>query len=360
MKASIVRPQELGHSELTLWRKFQAVDISMQAPFLTPAFALAADAVSSRSRVIVVEDSTSIVGFLPIELRSRTVATAIGRKLNTCQGFVHQPGLEWSWPELLDMSGIEVLELSDLIGSQRQDSRFLNNTVASVVDTSGGWRSYLSRISKRKAIKTILYKERKLRRVEKDVTFRSGETSDCVDLDRLIAWKSRQYRRSGWPDLFARKDVVALLRRLTEDPGAGLYCVGSSLCVDGRTVATDVSLATNTVFAGWVGAHDTDWAQASPGAIRTLRTIEAAFERGVCYIELSRGDEQYKDTLKTGDRTVATGFVARRSPRALAYQACHRPQSAAISFVLSHPEVRSIVRSSLQRVGATRERLAGR
>ncbi|MFV1364595.1 GNAT family N-acetyltransferase [Mycolicibacterium elephantis] len=360
MKASVVRPHELGPHELACWREYQSADLSVQTPFLTPGFALAADAVSDRARVVVVEDDSAVVGFLPIELRSRKVATAIGGKVNTRQGFIHRVGFEWSWPELLKAAGLEVLELAELIGTQWHGIQSLKSASAPAIDTHGGWTSYLNRIAKRKAIKTVLYKERKLLREHPDMVFSSGTAIDQVDLGRLIAWKSRQYRRSGWPDLFARRDVVALLHRLAEVPGEGLYCVGSTLRVGEQAIATDLSLATDTVFTGWFCAHDTEWARYSPGAVRTLRTVAAAFARGVQCVDLSRGDEQYKHTLKTDDRSVVTGFVSRRSPRALVYAACRRPSSGATSYVLSHPEVRSLVRNSLRKVGRTREALAGR
>jgi len=360
VKASVVRPQELDQRELDRWREFQSANLSLQTPFLSPEFALAVDAVCERTRVVVVEDGPNVVGFMPIELRSRRVAAAIGRRINTRQGFVHLPGLAWCWTELLRATGLDVLELPDLIGDQRDGGHFLRTAAAPVIDTFGGWSSYLEGVGKRKSIKTILYKERKLRRDENDVTFHSCAATNWADLDQLTQWKSRQYRRSGWPDLFARRDVVALLHRLIEDSGAGLYCIGSSLSVGGRPIACDLSLATDTVFAGWFGAHDPSFARSSPGAIRTLRTIEAAFDRGARCIDLSRGDEKYKDTLKTDDRLLATGFVARHSPRALAYQARHRSTSAATSYVLTHPEVRSFVRESLKKVGETRELLAGR
>ena len=91
---------------------------------------------------------------------------------------------------------------------------------APVVDTSGGWTHYRDRIGKHKSIKTILYKERELHR-EHNITFVSGAAKKYAELRQFITWKSRQFRRSGWPDLFARPDVVALLCALCEDPGEG-------------------------------------------------------------------------------------------------------------------------------------------
>jgi CelD/BcsL family acetyltransferase involved in cellulose biosynthesis len=114
------------------------------------------------------------------------------------------------------------------------------------------------------------------------------------------------------------------------------------------------------VFAGWFGAHDPEYGAWSPGSIRILRTVEAAFEMGVECVDLARGDESYKHTLKTDDVPVATGFLSRRSGPSLAYQALHVPIATARTYVLNHPEVRSFVRDSLARVGAARESLAQR
>lgn len=360
MRAAVVRPRDLGDPELDRWRELQASGLALQNPFLSPGFARAVDTVSNRARVAVFEDGPSIVGFLPFELRSRGVATAIGRKVNTRQGFVHQPGLRWTWSELLDATGLDVLELHDLVGSQAEARKSLEFVGAPVIDTRDGWNTYLSRVKKSKNVKTILYKERKLRREHADVLFRSGPAKDCAELRRLVQWKSQQYRRSGWPDLFARRGVVDLLDVLATDGEDGLRAVGSSLHIDGRLVATDLSLTSDTVFAGWFAAHDPELARFSPGAIRTLRTVEAAFDRGVLCIDLSRGDEAYKDSLKTGDGGVATGFLARPTARAVTYQAGHLPVAAARSYVLAHPELRRFVRESLKKVGETRERIARR
>ncbi len=301
------------------------------------------------------------MGFLPFELRTPGIGTAIGRRVNTRQGFVHEPGLPWTWSAVLDATGLDVLELHDLVGRQRDDAtRSLDLVPVPIIDTAVGWDDYLGRLKKTKTVKTILYKERKLRREHGDVLFRSGPAKDCAELRQLIAWKSQQYRRSGWPDPFARRGVVDLLDLLAEDREPGLHAVGSSLHIDGRLVATDFSLTTDTVFSGWFAAHDPELARLSPGAIRTLRTVEAAFDRGVAHVDLSRGDESYKDTLKTGDGQVATGFVARPSARAYAYQTARVPVTAVRSYVLRNPEVRSFVRESLKKVGDTRERITRR
>lgn len=359
MKATLIRPGELGPRECDRWRGFQAAHRQLQSPFLTPDFALAVDKVCKSARVAVFEDGRDIVGFLPFQLHARGVAVPIGRKLNTRQAFVHCPGLPWSWSALLTSARLDVLEMQDVVGAQGVGFRSLIAGRSPVIDTGGGWHQYLSRISQHKSVRTILYKERKLHRDrDGDVAFDSGPARTCADLNLLAAWKSRQYRRSGWPDLFAHRETLALLTLLAEEPGTQLRAVGSSLRVGDEVVATDMSLATDTVFAGWFAAHNPDFGCHSPGAIRTLRTVQAAFDSGVRWIDLSKGDERYKDALTNDHCDVATGFVFRRSIHSRAYQMRRWPKSTLTNFVLTHPSVRSLVRDSLRHVGEVRERCA--
>jgi CelD/BcsL family acetyltransferase involved in cellulose biosynthesis len=362
VKTSVVRPRELGEFELSRWQDLQRDDLELQNPFLSSGFARAVDAVSDRARVAVFEEGGSIVGFLAFELRSRGVATAIGGKVNNRQAFVHAPGLRWSWPRLLAATNLDVLELGDLVGAQSDRRRSLTRTAAPMIDASMGWDAYLAAVKKSKNVKTTLYKERKLKRELPDVRFEFGPAKDCAQIRQLVAWKSQQYRRSGWPNLFAKRGVTDLLDVLASDSEPGLRAVGSSLYVDGRLTATDLSLTSDTVFAGWFAAHDPDpdCARFSPGAIRTLRTVEAAFDLGVSVVDLSRGDEGYKDTLKTGDGEVATGYIARPSTRTFMYEASHVPAARAHDFIVSHPTVRTYVRESLKKVGAARESIARR
>jgi CelD/BcsL family acetyltransferase involved in cellulose biosynthesis len=361
VKASVIRPDDLGEPELCRWREFQAASLELQNPFISSAFARSVGAISDRARVAVIEERGEVVGFLALEQRSHRIAAPIGRKLNNRQAFVHHPDLRWSWPELLAATNLDVLEFGDLIGSQSYPTRSLEAVESPIIDTADGWDAYLKKVKSRKHVKTTLYKERKLRREYDDVVFESGPAKDCAQLRQLIAWKSQQYRRSGWPNLFARRGVTDLLDLLSNsDSQEGLKAVASSLRVDGRLIATDLSLASETVFAGWFGAHDPEYGAFSPGSIRTLRTVEAAFDQGVEWLDLARGDESYKHTLKTGDAEVATGYVSRPSSRTFTYQAGHVPAAKIRAFVLTHPEVRSFVRDSLAKFGTARESITHR
>ncbi len=354
MRASVWRPDELGDGERRRWSCFQRGSLELQHPCLSHAFARAVATVSDRARVAVFEDAGATVGFLAYEQVSRGLAVPIGRATNIRQAFVHDPQLEWDWSDVLQAAGLDVLQFGDLVGSQRAGRRTLDTAASPVISTRDGWDAYFASVRRHRHVKTTLYKERRMRREFDDVTVDAG-AGDAADLDALGEWKSRQYRRSGWPDLFARRWVPELLEVIAAFEGDGLCAVGTSLRVDGRVVATDLSLASATVFAGWFAAYDPEYARCSPGAVRTMHTLRHAFERGVSMIDLHRGDEAYKHTLQTGDVDVAAGYVSLPSVRTFGYRIRHTPASSARSYVLRHPRVRQVVRASLRSVGSARD-----
>jgi CelD/BcsL family acetyltransferase involved in cellulose biosynthesis len=353
VQIEICRPGELSEFECALWADFQSTSLEFQHPFLSPDFARAFDAVSTRARVAVAYERGRIVGFFPFQLGRGGIASPLGGRMTNRQAFVHAAALEWSWREILDRSKLSVVVCPDLVAAQGRDVRSLTPGQSPIIDTTSGWDDYIKAARGRKSIKTILYKERKLRRHAREVDFRVG-LAPRPWLHQMIVWKSRQYRRTGRPDPFAHPATRELLARLNTDEFTTVRPEFSALVVDGRLVAADFSLATSTVFSAWFCAFDTALAPYSPGAIRTLHTIQHACTTGVVQFDLSRGDESYKQRLKNGDLDVRTGYMHRPTGSAVAYQLTRAPRTKAADYVLNRPRLRGKVRTALMKVGAAR------
>lgn len=353
MRVTICRPGELSTSERSRWSAYQSASLGLQHPFLTPDFARAYDHVSSRTRVAVAFDGNNIAGFFPFELARGGMALPLGGKLTNRQAFVHEPGLEWSWPELIAKSRLGVVVCPDLLREQARDTRTMSHTSSPVVDTSVGWEDYIKAKRARESIKVVLKKERRLHRRREHVEFSVG-VAPAPWLHQVTVWKSRQYRRSGWPDPFADRRVRELLAHLNDDEYETVRPMFSALVVDGRLAAGDFSLGTSTVFATWFCAFDRDFAPYSPGAIRLLRTIQFACETGIVQLDLSRGDETYKQWFKNEDVELATGYAHRPSAAAVRYRLRSGLGTALSQFVLQRPKLRVQVRQALGKVGAAR------
>jgi CelD/BcsL family acetyltransferase involved in cellulose biosynthesis len=358
MRATVCHPDELGPAERARWQELLREAPALCHPFLSPEFAVALGAVGKKARVAVVHDGPEIVGFFAYEAGPLRVALPLAGRLSYRQGFVHAAGLPWSWRELLDAAGLDAVEFTDLVGDQTVTGvgagteGHLEVEESPIIDTSTGWDAYLAR-SKGRRVKNTRYLDRKLERDVGPVKFSWGGV-DRDECGQLVAWKSEQYRRSGWPDPFAQRWVRDLFEILIDERAGELQPVFTSLRAGDHLLAVDLSLLYHDVYAGWFSAYNHDFSAYSPGAVRILRTIEVACGEGVRYVDLARGDERYKRSFKNDYLRVGAGLLHARSVRAHAYRAARAPARAARAYILERPRVRAFVRSSLRHVGAVR------
>src|SRR4051812_5757911 len=362
MKVRVVLPGELGAAELTAWRDMQWASRELRNPFLQPGFTLAVGRVRPEARVAVLEDGGQVVGFLPFERHALGVGMAIGAGLSDCQGLVHVPGLEWNPRELVRGCGLAVWEFDHLIASQRPFSPFhVVQAPSPVIDVSGGFQAYLTdggRASKR-VIRTTFAKARKLARNVGEVSF-DFDVRDRAELRRLMRWKSSQYRRTGRTDRFARPSIVQLADDIFDSRDSEFAGTLSVLYADGRPVASHFGIRSSTILSCWFPAYDTRLFKYSPGLILHLRMAEAAAAAGLCQLDLGKGYGEYKESLKTGELTVAKGWVERRSAAAAVRRLRRTPGHIAMRLVQEHPALRHRADQTLRQIGQLRTGLSGR
>jgi CelD/BcsL family acetyltransferase involved in cellulose biosynthesis len=355
MRATVVRPHELGPPELARWEALRAQDPALGNPFLSAAFAQAVGRVTERARVAVLEDAGEVVGFFAFERRLGGVGQAIGAGVSDAQAVICPPELVWRPRDLLAAAGLSVWEFSHLIGAQAPpQGAAVTYAPSPVVDLDGGFAHYLGRHAKGSRVKRTLRYARKLEREHGELRF----AFDCRDpgvLDQLMRWKSAQYRRTGRRDRFAQPWIRALVEDLVDARPAGCEGTLSALWSGDRLLAAYLSLRSGPVLAGWFPAYDVDVRGYSPGLVLQLRLIEAAAGAGIRLFDLGKGESDYKESLKTGDLTVAEGWLQRPSAGAVLRAAQREPRRRALAFVLARPALRLAARRALVEVGRARE-----
>ncbi len=353
MQATVMHPSELGEPELAQWRRMQSEVPALRHPFLSAEFARAVGEVSKHARVAVVEDAGEHVGFLAYGANALGIARPIGGRLSYRQGFVHAEAAAWSWAGLMRATGVHAMEFTDLVGSQSGPDDGLAVNPSPIIDTSIGWDAYLEHARNHSDVRKAMQRGRRLEREHGPLDFTWGPVSADV-LARLIAWKSEQYRRSGWPDPFARPWIRDVLDVLAERSDGDLRLLSATIRAGDDLVAADMSLVYGDVLAAWISSYNDEYARYSPGSIRRLRTIRHACEAHLAYIDLARGDEPYKQDFKNADLMVATGLLREHAGSALLYRAVHTPYQGTRSWILRRPRTRALVRSSLRNLGSLR------
>jgi CelD/BcsL family acetyltransferase involved in cellulose biosynthesis len=353
---TVHRVDELNASLREAWHRAMDESPEYSNPFLAPEFTLGVGGHRPGTRVAVLRENGSPVGFFPYERNALGVGRAIGLGLSDCQALVHRPGVTWNAQELLKACGLSIFEFDHLVQEQKPFGRYVTGTFASpVIDVKPGDGDYAQwlRGAYPGLAKSVLKKERRVGRDVGEVRFVFDER-DPRALRTLMQWKSAQYRRTGRMDRFSRPwivDLVDHLSRVREEHFTGVLSV---LYAGDRPVAAHFGPRSSTVLAAWFTAYDPEFRYYSPGLIMHLRLAEAAARHGVTLVDLGRGDKEYKDWLKTRELRVGEGFAARPHPVATAHRLWRRPVRGLRNTVLAHPELRRPADRLLKTVGTLR------
>jgi CelD/BcsL family acetyltransferase involved in cellulose biosynthesis len=339
VQISVAHPSELGPKEIAAWHCMQRQTESLANPFLCPEFALAVGNSRPGARVAVLLDGPSIVGFFPFERRRLGVGVPIGAGLTDCQGLIHAPDVEWDSRDLLRACKVAVWQFDRLVEGQRPFEPYVAAVAPSpAIDLANGFSAYQDslRLKAPQFFKDVARKTRKLEREVGELRF-VVDSRDIADLRLLMDWKSDQYRRNGWINIFDRPWVVDLVDYLFSIHNGQFGGLLSLLYAGGTPVAGHFGLRSGHVLAHWYPAYDTNFSRHSPGLIQHLRMAEETATLGVHLIDMGKGAGRYKLTLRSRDLFVGEGVVA-RGPLAAG---AHRVRSALASWarrqVRQHP-----------------------
>ncbi len=180
---------------------------------------------------------------------------------------------------------------------------------------------------------------RKARRLERDLGPLRLEfaAADRDLIDRCATWKSAQYQRTGFVDMFAHGGGVRLFHHMF-DQGA---LVVSALRAGDRAVAIHLGALVDQRFYSWITAYDTALATYSPGAVLLERMLAESYRLGHREFDFLIGGESYKFCYATDVRLIGPLGRPGRGVRLW-----HRLRQAALAQVRRHANLYA----ALQRV----------
>lgn len=313
MQITVARPAELGPREIAAWRWLQGQSPALASPFLCPEFAVVVGDCKPGARVAVLADGGQLTGFFPFERRRFGLGAPIGAGLNDSQGLIYAPGTDLDPRQLLRACGLSEWQFDHLVEGQPSFAPY--TTVVSpspVIDLADGFEAYAGRLRARSPqfCRDTARKARKLERERGELRL-EADSRDPARLRALMAWKSGQYRRNGWVDVFDRPWIAELVERLFGTHEATFQGLLSVLYAGDKPVAAHFGLQAGRVLAHWFPAYDARFGQHSPGLIQHLRMAEQTAALGVELIDMGTGTERYKQTLRSHDVMVGAGAVTR-------------------------------------------------
>lgn len=362
MRVSLVRPGELGQTEIAAWRSMQRATPSLANPFLSPEFAVIVDRFRPSTQVAILMEGQSITGFFPFQRRQAGLGVPICGWLTPCQGLVHAPGVEWDARELLRKCRLSAWQFDNLIASQRPFGGYHAALALSpVIDLADGFAAYYSRLRAKspRFCRELARRARKLAREVGELRI-ATDTCDADLLRKLLAWKSEQYRRTSHVDRFERPWLVGLLDALLATRSDQFTAVLSGLYAGSTPVAAQFGLRTEDLLVGWFTGHDTRFRKYSPGLIQLMHLTEELAVNGVHTIDMGAGAKNYyKETLKSRDILVAAGIVTDRSVLGTLHRVRHTCARWPAHTIHQHPSLYHTADQILRRTGVAR-RIYGR
>lgn len=300
----------------SLWLEIQQGNPSLDSPYFHPGFAEVVGEVRDDLQVAVIAESGQAKALLPFHRVSGNFGLPVAGLMSDFHGLIAPAGFDWDAEELIRACGLRSWEFHCLLQSQQPFAQHAWHAAPSAyIEVAEGLESLAAARPVRRT--TIGKSRQKARKMARQLgPLRLVPASDDPQVfETLLAWKHKQYQRTGFLDVLALGWPEQLLRNLLPRRDACFGGMLSALYAGDRLAAVHLGMRCGGVLHAWYPTYDTDLSEYSPGLILWLELIQAAPSLGLERIDLGKGSTQFKDSFMTGAVQVAEGSVDTRALR---------------------------------------------
>jgi len=297
------------------WRALQESNPDLESPCFAPEFTQAVAMARNDVEVCVIEENGEIVAIFPFQRKAGGRGIPVGGIVSDYQGVICRPNFFFDPRELLTACGLVSWDFDRLLATQEPFKPFHRLCEPSaMIDLSNGYEAYAAerRAAGSEQIKKCMNLMRRFESEVGPIRF-VPHSAERQALTKVLGWKSAQYRKTGWRDLFALKwgrSVVEQIHATQTESFAGML---SLLYAGERLVAGHMGMRSRTVWHYWFPAYDPQLGKYSPGLILLLKLAQHAPQIGLRAIDLGTGLTLYKRRLMNASIPVAEGSVERPS-----------------------------------------------
>lgn len=267
----------------------------MSDPMLLPAFARIVARHRADTYLLLAWQGGELAGFWPVHLASGEWARPVGGPFSDWHAPLIAPDAPLHAVDLLEgagLCGMTVFGYRPAPGEPCLAGERVGVNLAVLNRPLEDWFE-TQRAAFPKHFKKMRRMRSKLSRDFSEVRFDADDRSDAT-FETIIALKREQYVRTGRHDVLASGWAQGLLADLRALGRPGLRAQVSSLHADGRFVAGELNLRSDTVIHGWLTAYDPDFAAYSPGYLVVEDIIRAMLQSGARVYDAGSGRDDYK------------------------------------------------------------------
>jgi CelD/BcsL family acetyltransferase involved in cellulose biosynthesis len=315
LRISVIPAKGLHPRHVAAWRKLQRANPDLANPCFSAEFTQAVAEVRRDVEVGVVEQGRETLALFPFQRRLGARGIPVGGIVSDYQGLICRPGFRCEVMDLLKGCRLVAWDFDRLLASQQCFAPYHKLCEPSaIIDLSNGFAQY-ARERDAAGTRQLDHCHYMMRRVEREVgplRFVAQEKDPAL-LHKILNWKSEQYRRSRWPDLFARAWARGLAEQIQMTTTPGFAGMLSLLYAGPWLIAGHFGMRSDTVWHYWFPAYNRDFAKYSPGLLLLVKMAQQAEHLGLRSIDIGTGITLYKKRLMNASVPVAEGSVERPS-----------------------------------------------
>lgn len=251
ISVGLVRGNELTAEVVKRWRALQASNPELASPCFSPEFTQAVAAVRPDVEVALIKpNNEEIEAIFPFQRERRNRAIPVGGIVSDYQGIICRPGLIFEPKELLTQCGLIAWDFDRLIASQQLFTPYHKLCEPSaLIDLSRGYAAY-ARERRAAGSRQIAKCQNLMRRLEREIgplRFVAHSPEGGL-LNQVLAWKSEQYRRTGWNDLFTAgwgRELVERVHAIQSKQFAGMLSI---LYAGDRMIAGHLGMRSEAIW----------------------------------------------------------------------------------------------------------------
>ncbi|HLH52953.1 MAG TPA: GNAT family N-acetyltransferase [Verrucomicrobiae bacterium] len=315
LEIRLIPGRRLLAEQVAKWHELQDSNPDLANPCFSPEFTQAVAAVREDVEVAILAQRGEIQAFFPFQRRFGGRGIPVGGVVSDYHGLVCRPGFGCDTRLLLKGCGLATWDFNRLLASQQCfASHHKLCEPSAIIDLSEGFEAYITerRAAGTRQIDQCIYMGRRLQREVGPLRF-VAHSADKALLRRVLDWKSQQYQRSRWPDLFATRwgrGLAEVIHSIQRPKFSGML---SLLYAGGSLVAGHFGMRSATVWHYWFPAYDRAFAKYSPGLVLLFNMARQAENLDLRSIDVGTGITLYKRRLMNFSVPVAEGSIERPS-----------------------------------------------
>lgn len=305
--------EQLSSAQQMRWRALRQGNPELYSPFLSYEFVAAAAQFRKNCHVVLAEQGSEIIGFLPYELEARR-AYPVARQINDAQAIIALPNTDLHWLELLQVAQVDCYPFHALVGNIQPDeqSAVFGTCRSFLCDINRPPEGYLKWL--KRSSKTVAKQQQKTNKLIREIgPLRwDFDNRDRSLLTRVLDLKSAQYLRTNIFDKFSVGWIRQLMHELLESSGPvrgqlSLLWAGQEL------VAGHFGLREGSLLHYWFPVYDPYYEIYSPGTALFVELVRCSADLGIDKIDYGYGDIPYKHKLCNVITQVHQGAFCRSS-----------------------------------------------